>query len=136
MTGIGNYISMAPQGAAFTLVRSRSAAPIAVSGRAAGATDSPPGHSATPPGATAALPDSLRALASKVGLRIGTAVNTDALAANAQYRQITADQFSPSTSPYSRFCRSPAVLRTAARIHSWLPSGLRHPSADGSSEES
>jgi endo-1,4-beta-xylanase len=64
---------------------------------AAGATVSPPGRSAKPPGATAALPDSLRALASKVGLRIGTAVNTDALAANAQYRQITADQFSSVT---------------------------------------
>jgi hypothetical protein len=33
MAGLGNYISMEPQGAAFTLVRSRSAAPIVVSGR-------------------------------------------------------------------------------------------------------
>jgi endo-1,4-beta-xylanase len=64
---------------------------------AAGATVSPPGHSAKPPGTTAVPPDSLRALASKVGLRIGTAVNTDALAANATYRQITADQFSTVT---------------------------------------
>ena len=32
VTGLGSYISMEPRGAAFTLVRSRSAAPIAVSG--------------------------------------------------------------------------------------------------------
>src|SRR5664280_2174820 len=32
VTGLGNYISMVPGGAAFTLVRGRSAAPIAVSG--------------------------------------------------------------------------------------------------------
>src|SRR5450759_3452830 len=64
---------------------------------AAGATVPPPSHSAKPPGATAVPPDSLRALASKVGLRIGTAVNTDALATNATYRQITADQFSTVT---------------------------------------
>jgi endo-1,4-beta-xylanase len=64
---------------------------------AAGATVSPPGHSARPPGAVSVPRDSLRALASKVGLRIGTAVNTDALGTNAQYRQITADQFSSVT---------------------------------------
>src|SRR5450756_260910 len=64
---------------------------------AAGATVPPPSHSAKPPGGTAVPPDSLRALASKVGLRIGTAVNTDALATNATYRQITADQFSTVT---------------------------------------
>ena len=64
---------------------------------AAGATVSPPGHSAKPPGAVPVPRDSLRALASKVGLRIGTAVNTDALAADATYRQITADQFSSVT---------------------------------------
>src|ERR1035437_5561803 len=63
----------------------------------AGATVPPPSHSAKPPGGTAVPPDSLRALASKVGLRIGTAVNTDVLAANATYRQITADQFSTVT---------------------------------------
>jgi endo-1,4-beta-xylanase len=64
---------------------------------AAGATVPPPSHSAKPPGGTAVPPDSLRALASKVGLRIGTAVNTDALATNPTYRQITADQFSTVT---------------------------------------
>src|SRR5665811_1222692 len=64
---------------------------------AAGAAVPPPSHSAKPPGGTAVPPDSLRALASKVGLRIGTAVNTDALATNATYRQITADQFSTVT---------------------------------------
>ena len=40
---------------------------------------------------------SLRNLASKVGLRFGTAVNTAELAANAKYAQITADQFSTVT---------------------------------------
>ena len=64
---------------------------------AAGATVPPPGHSAKPPGAVAVPRDSLRVLASKVGLRIGTAVNTDALATNAQYRQIAAEQFSSVT---------------------------------------
>ena len=53
-----------------------------------------PGQSS---GAVAVPDDSLRALASKVGLRIGTAVNTDVLATNAKYRQITADQFSTVT---------------------------------------
>ena len=46
---------------------------------------------------SATQPDSLRALASKTGLRIGTAVNTDLLASNAQYRAITASQFSSVT---------------------------------------
>jgi len=54
-------------------------------------------HSGQSPGAGAVPRDSLRALASRVGLRIGTAVNTDALATNATYRQITADQFSTVT---------------------------------------
>jgi endo-1,4-beta-xylanase len=45
----------------------------------------------------AAGPHSLRALASRVNLRIGTAVNTDELADNARYRQITANQFSTVT---------------------------------------
>lgn len=53
-----------------------------------------PGQSS---GAVAVPDDSLRALASRVGLRIGTAVNTDVLATNATYRQITADQFSSVT---------------------------------------
>ena len=70
---------------------------LAVQTGAAGATVSPPGHSAKPSGATAVPLDSLRALASKVGLRIGTAANADALTTNAQYRQITADQFSSVT---------------------------------------
>jgi len=64
---------------------------------AAGAAASPPGHAAKPPVAVAVPRDSLRGLASKVGLRIGTAVNTDVLATDAQYRQITADQFSSVT---------------------------------------
>jgi endo-1,4-beta-xylanase len=41
--------------------------------------------------------DSLRALGSRIGLRIGTAVNTDALAADATYRKITNEQFSTVT---------------------------------------
>jgi len=41
--------------------------------------------------------DSLRALASRVGLRVGTAVNTDAFAADATYREITNQQFSTVT---------------------------------------
>ena len=70
---------------------------LAVQAGAAGATVPLPGGSAKRPGATVVPPDSLRALASKVGLRIGTAVNTDVLATNAKYRQITADQFSSVT---------------------------------------
>lgn len=72
------------------------AALLAAQTAAAGAAVPPP-RSVKPPGATAVPPDSLRALASKVGLRIGTAVNTDVLATNAKYRQITADQFSSVT---------------------------------------
>jgi len=41
--------------------------------------------------------DSLRALAARVGLRIGTAVNPDLLGTNAKYTQITAEQFSSLT---------------------------------------
>lgn len=41
--------------------------------------------------------DSLRALGSRVGLRVGTAVNTDAFAADATYRKITNQQFSTVT---------------------------------------
>jgi endo-1,4-beta-xylanase len=41
--------------------------------------------------------DSLAALGAQVGLRIGTAVNTDALSSDAAYRAITADQFSTVT---------------------------------------
>jgi endo-1,4-beta-xylanase len=61
-----------------------------LSGAAAGTTRASHGGGAVPH-------DSLRALASRVGLRIGTAVNTDALASNATYAQITADQFSTVT---------------------------------------
>ena len=61
------------------------------------ATASPTHDSGQSSGAVAVPDDSLRALASRVGLRIGTAVNTDALATNATYRQITADQFSTVT---------------------------------------
>ena len=53
---------------------------------------------ATPPGHRPPVPaDSLRALGDAVGLRIGTAVNTDELASNTAYRDITADQFSTVT---------------------------------------
>ncbi|WP_431198307.1 endo-1,4-beta-xylanase [Leifsonia xyli] len=53
---------------------------------------------ATPPGHQPHVPaDSLRALGDGVGLRIGTAVNTDELASNAAYRDITANQFSTVT---------------------------------------
>ena len=41
--------------------------------------------------------DSLRALGARVGLRIGTAVNTDALASDSQYAAITGQQFSTVT---------------------------------------
>ena len=42
-------------------------------------------------------PNTLRSLAAQVGLRIGTAVNTDALAADAPYEAITGQQFSTVT---------------------------------------
>jgi len=64
---------------------------------ATGGTASSRHNSGQSPGAGAVPQDSLRALGSKVGIRIGTAVNTDVLAANAPYRQITADQFSSVT---------------------------------------
>jgi endo-1,4-beta-xylanase len=70
---------------------------LAAQSAAAGAAVSQPRDAARPPGATAPPPDSLRALASKVGVRVGTAVNTDVLASNPAYRQITADQFSSVT---------------------------------------
>jgi endo-1,4-beta-xylanase len=41
--------------------------------------------------------DSLRALASRVGLRVGVAVNTDQLGANKKYTRIVNDQFSTVT---------------------------------------
>src|SRR4051812_5992174 len=41
--------------------------------------------------------DSLRALAARVGLRIGTAVNPALLGADARYTRITAEQFSSVT---------------------------------------
>jgi endo-1,4-beta-xylanase len=46
---------------------------------------------------TAYPADSLRALAAKVGLRFGTAVNADQLGTNAAYTKITAEQFSTVT---------------------------------------
>jgi endo-1,4-beta-xylanase len=47
---------------------------------------------------SAAYPaDSLRALAARVGLRFGTAVNMDLLGTNEKYTQITGDQFSSVT---------------------------------------
>ena len=87
---------MKPRGSVIVLAASLTALLAAQAG-AAGATVPLPGDSAKPPGATVVPPDSLRALASKVGLRVGTAVNTDVLATNAEYRQITADQFSSVT---------------------------------------
>ncbi|MEU4620620.1 endo-1,4-beta-xylanase [Actinoplanes sp. NPDC023801] len=50
------------------------------------------------PSAAPAYPaDSLRALAAKTGLRIGTAVNADELGTNEKYTRITAEQFSSVT---------------------------------------
>lgn len=48
-------------------------------------------------GATGAQPSTLKDLGSQVGLRIGTAVNTDVLSTDAAYRSITATQFSTVT---------------------------------------
>jgi endo-1,4-beta-xylanase len=70
---------------------------LATQAAAAGGTGSSSHDFAQSPGAGATPEDSLRALASRVGLRIGTAVNTDALGLNSTYRQITADQFSTVT---------------------------------------
>ena len=70
---------------------------LAVPTAAPAATANPTHDSGQSSGAVAVPDDSLRALASRVGLRIGTAVNTDVLATNAKYRQITADQFSSVT---------------------------------------
>jgi endo-1,4-beta-xylanase len=70
---------------------------LAVLAATPAATASPTHDSGQSSGAVAVPDDSLRALASRVGLRIGTAVNTDVLATNATYRQITADQFSSVT---------------------------------------
>jgi endo-1,4-beta-xylanase len=55
-------------------------------------------HPATPSAPGSKVPDdSLRALGAKVGLRIGTAVNTDELASDSTYDSITAQQFSTVT---------------------------------------
>jgi len=70
---------------------------LAVLTATSAATANPTHDSGQSSGAVAVPDDSLRALASRVGLRIGTAVNTDVLATNAKYRQITADQFSTVT---------------------------------------
>src|SRR3954454_20651524 len=71
--------------------------PITASAASSGHS-SPVGHTAASAPVTKKIPrDSLRYLASKVGLRIGTAVNTDALASNAEYATITATQFSSVT---------------------------------------
>jgi endo-1,4-beta-xylanase len=64
-----------------------------------------PSHPLPPPSSGAhhghpgshAPADSLRALGAKVGLRIGTAVNSDELGSDATYDSITADQFSTVT---------------------------------------
>lgn len=64
----------------------------------AGARATAPVPAATAAARTGHVPDdSLRALAARVGLCIGTAVDTDELATNATYRQISADQFSSVT---------------------------------------
>ncbi|MCM4078817.1 endo-1,4-beta-xylanase [Paractinoplanes hotanensis] len=55
----------------------------------------PPAAKPSPPQAYPA--DSLRALAARVGLRVGTAVNMDQLGTNEKYTQITAQQFSSVT---------------------------------------
>ena len=63
------------------------------------------GSAAAGPGTAAGAPsraqhypaDSLRVLAARVGLRIGTAVNPDLLNTNTKYTQITAEQFSSVT---------------------------------------
>jgi len=71
--------------------------PITASAAAPGPAPSV-GHTAASAPVTRKAPDdSLRALASKVGLRIGTAVNTDVLASNPTYAQITAEQFNSVT---------------------------------------
>lgn len=59
--------------------------------------DAPASPPAAPRHESSAHSDSLRSLASRVGLRIGTAVNTDALASDSGYRSITAAQFSTVT---------------------------------------
>ncbi|XVV14976.1 endo-1,4-beta-xylanase [Actinoplanes sp. CA-131856] len=59
----------------------------------AGAT--PPTAKPSPPPAYPA--DALRALADRVGLRVGTAVNPDLLGANEKYTRIAAEQFSSIT---------------------------------------
>ena len=63
------------------------------------------GSATARPGSVAAKPapgpvhpaDSLRALAARTGLRIGTAVNADLLGTDEKYTQITAEQFSSVT---------------------------------------
>jgi endo-1,4-beta-xylanase len=62
--------------------------------------------------------DSLRDLAARVGLRIGTAVNTDALASDTAYRAITADQFSTVT-PENVMKWGP--LEPTRGVYNWAP---------------
>jgi len=64
---------------------------ILAQGAASAAPPAAPSHHSPAPA------DSLRALASQSGLRIGTAVNTDVLAQNSDYRAIVASQFSTVT---------------------------------------
>ena len=60
---------------------------------------------------------SLQGLAARSGLRIGTAVNTDQLGANARYDAITAQQFGSVTPEnvmtYAAFMRTAGTLRVA-----------------------
>ncbi|UQU62838.1 endo-1,4-beta-xylanase [Couchioplanes caeruleus] len=75
-------------------------AAVLVAGQLTLAGSSPAGATpaAAKPSPPASYPaDSLRALADRVGLRIGTAVNADVLGTDAKYTQITADQFSSVT---------------------------------------
>jgi len=65
-----------------------------VAGPAVAADSTPAAHSSH---ANHYPADSLRALAARVGLRIGTAVNPDLLGTNAKYTQITAKQYSSLT---------------------------------------
>lgn len=62
--------------------------------------------------------DSLRDLAAHVGLRIGTAVNADALASDPAYRAITADQFSTVTAENAMKW---GPLEPTQGVYNWAP---------------
>ncbi|MEV8213026.1 endo-1,4-beta-xylanase [Leifsonia sp. NPDC077715] len=74
---------------------------------------------ATPPGHQPHVPaDSLRALGDAVGLRIGTAVDMDALASNPAYRDITANQFSTVTAENAMKWES---VEPSPGVYDWGP---------------